>query len=206
DNTQPDPRAILIVLPTWVGDFVMATPALRAIRNRFPEARITFLAEPNLRDLIEGGDWMDEVVEWPPKDRRKPWQREYRAFTRLLRARRIDWAVLLPNSARSAMLAFLARAKRRIGYNRDGRGMLLTERLPVKNKVDGKFVPLPIVEYYADLAEAIERICGFPPRIERLALGDILIGSRSTLNGRYVVSGCRERRSDRLAVFCRTIF
>ena len=156
DNTQPDPQAILVVLPTWVGDFVMATPTLRAIRSRFPKARITFLAEPNLRDLIEGGDWMDEVVEWPPKDRRKPWQREYRAVTRLLRARRLDWAVLLPNSARSAMLAFLSRAKRRIGYNRDGRGMLLTERLPVKNKVDGKIVPLPIVEYYADLAEAID--------------------------------------------------
>ena len=62
DNTQSDPRAILIVLPTWVGDFVMATPTLRAIRNRFPKARITFPAEPNLRDLIEGGDWMDEVL------------------------------------------------------------------------------------------------------------------------------------------------
>ena len=62
DNTKPDPQAILVVLPTWVGDFVMATPALRAVRNRFPESRITFLAEPNLRDLIEGGDWRDEVV------------------------------------------------------------------------------------------------------------------------------------------------
>ena len=52
----PDPRSILVVLPTWVGDFVMATPTLRAIRRRFGDAHITFLIEPNLRDLAGGGD------------------------------------------------------------------------------------------------------------------------------------------------------
>ncbi len=152
---QVEPQSILVVLPTWVGDFVMATPILRAIRKRFPKARITFLMEPNLHDLVRGGDWMDECLEWPPKERRKPWNREYRKVAAALRARRLDWAVMLPNSARSALIAFMARAKRRIGYNRDGRGFLLTDRVPVKNRVDGKFVPVPMVEHYADLAKAI---------------------------------------------------
>ncbi|MBU0719682.1 MAG: lipopolysaccharide heptosyltransferase II [Planctomycetes bacterium] len=150
-----DPHSILVVLPTWVGDFVMATPTLRAIRSRFSRAHIVFLIEPNLVDLVRGGDWMNECLEWPAKNRRKPWNREVRQLVAALRARRIDWAILLPNSARSAMLAFAARAKRRIGYSRDGRGFLLTDRIPVKNYVDGKFDPLPLVEYYADLAEAI---------------------------------------------------
>ena len=194
---EPDPRSILIVLPTWVGDFVMATPALRAIRHRFPEAHIVFLMEANLHDLVRGGDWMNETVSWPSRERRSVLHREYRDFVWELRRRRFDWAVLLPNSFRSALLARLAGAKRRIGYHRDGRGLLLTDCIPVKNRrcrggqppalasdltnsvaelngpriwpgphaavrmgnslpaALGPFRPMPMVEYYADLAQAI---------------------------------------------------
>jgi heptosyltransferase-2 len=155
DDEQADPRSILVVLPTWVGDFVMATPILRAIRNRFAEAQITFLMEPNLRDLVRGGDWMDECVEWPVKNRRTPLHREYLDLVWALRRRRFEWAVLLPNSFRSALVARMAGVRRRIGYDRDGRGLLLTDRVPVKNRRNGRFVPVPMVEYYADLAEVI---------------------------------------------------
>ena len=147
-------KAVLVVLPTWVGDLVMATPFLRAIRVRFVGAKITSLAEENLRELIHGGDWMDECVYWPSRGRRRPWHREYRKLRRELRKRRFDLAILLPNAFRAALIAWQSGAKRRIGYDRDGRGLLLTDRVPVKNRVDGKFVPLPLVEYYADLAEA----------------------------------------------------
>jgi len=179
-----DPRSILLILPTWVGDLVMATPTLRAIRHRFRESHITFLMESNLRDLIRGGDWMDECVEWPVKERRHPLRKEYRDFVWDLRRRRFDWAVLLPNSFRSALLARLIGARRRMGYDRDGRWFLLTDRIPVRNRRGrrpttdllagprgsvsravivgahlpvrpGRFVPQPIVEYYADLAEQI---------------------------------------------------
>jgi ADP-heptose:LPS heptosyltransferase len=135
---DPDPRSILVVLPTWVGDFVMATPVLRAIRRRFAQSHVTFLAEPNLRDLIRGGDWMNECVEWPPSRGRQParmlFSKEYRDLAWDLRRRRFDWAILLPNSFRSALMARVAGARRRIGYDRDGRGFLLTDRLPVKNR------------------------------------------------------------------------
>jgi heptosyltransferase-2 len=175
---------MLVVLPTWVGDFVMATPILRAIRNRFAGARITFLMEPNLGDLVRGGDWMDDCIEWPIKERRTLLHKEYRRLVGDLRRRRIEWAVVLPNSFRSALITRLAVARRRIGYDRDGRGFLLTDRIPVKNRrggtgkrelacdrsvsaassppepanppvQPGPFVPMPLVEYYADLGEAI---------------------------------------------------
>ena len=172
---EADPRSILVILPTWVGDFVMATPTLRAVRTRFADARITFLIEPNLVELARGGDWMDELIEWPGKDRRSPLHKEYRRVVAQLRHRRFDWAVLLSNSFRSALIARLAGIKRRIGYDRDGRGLLLTDRLPVKNRrgrgkaqssfilhpssfvpaPPGRFTPMPLVEYLADLAEAI---------------------------------------------------
>ncbi len=177
--SQADPRSILVVLPTWVGDFVMATPTLRAIRSRFDRAHIAFLTEPNLRDLIDGGDWMDECVDWPARDARSPLSKAYRDLVRDLRRRRFDWALLLPNSFRSALIARLAGVRRRIGYDRDGRWLLLTDRIAVPNRrsrVRGngdrrpvvpsdeppnlpvkptRFVPVPMVEYYADLAEVI---------------------------------------------------
>ena len=230
---DPDPRSILVVLPTWVGDFVMATPTLRAIRDRFLDAHIALLIEPNLRDLAAGGDWMNECIEWPSPSpgllpARTLLSRAHRDLIWDLRRRRFDWAVLLPNSFRSALMARLAAAKRRIGYDRDGRGFLLTDRLPVSNRLSktervkrrsgvpdaqvhgqtslpvppdllirgplparakargsgwgvsekskslspydphrpvhlgralpvrpGRYVPIPLVEYYADLAEAI---------------------------------------------------
>lgn len=131
--SEEQPKSVLVVLPTWVGDFVMATPALRAIRERFAGAQITFLMEPNLRELVRGGDWMDECLEWPAAARRRPWDGAYRRLARELRSRQFDWAVLLPNSARPAVIAYVARAKRRIGYHRNGRGFLLTDRIPVRN-------------------------------------------------------------------------
>ena len=185
-----DPRSILVVLPTWDGDFIMATPALRAIRERFASAHIAFLLEPNLRELIRGGDWMNECVEWPVREQRSPLHRQYRDFAWDLRRRRFDWAVLLPNSFRSAMFTWFIRAKRRIGYDRDARGPLLTDRIATPNGRRGwqrnaesaaasvwgpreawnappvrlgtdlpkklkRFVPMPLVEYYARLTQAL---------------------------------------------------
>jgi heptosyltransferase-2 len=196
-DSAPEPRSILLVLPTWVGDFVMATPTLRAIRNRFANGRITFLLNPNLRDLVAGGDWMDECIEWPAvrtpsasdgpghevrrskfKDRNEGGMspRTVWGLRRSLRSRGFDWAILLPNSFRAALIARLSGAKRRIGYDREGRGFLLTDRIPVKNRRGrcdearfpnsvrvgtklpvrlGRHVPMPLVDYYADLAEAV---------------------------------------------------
>jgi len=183
---MPAPRSILVVLPTWVGDFVMATPAVRTLREHFPKTRITFLTEPNLRELIRGGPWMDACIEWPEKKRRSPLHREYRQMIRSLRGERFDWALLLPNAFRAAATAWLAGAKRRIGYDRDGRGILLTDRIPVRNRrprrppldVDpatalnppqrdgGHYVPMRLTTYYADLLESI----GCPRPSDRLEL------------------------------------
>lgn len=153
----------------------MATPFLRTLRARYPDAEITLLAEPNLLDLIRGGTWMDDVIALPPRDRRRPWHRAHREMIRSLRARRFDWAILLPNSFRAAVIARLCGAKRRIGYDRDGRRLLLTDPVPVRNRIrrqdrrtstknqpqfpptarKPRFKPMRLVEYYGDLAEAI---------------------------------------------------
>ncbi|MEE9293806.1 MAG: glycosyltransferase family 9 protein [Phycisphaerae bacterium] len=131
----------------------MATPVLRAIRARFGRASVTFLAVPNLVGLIEDGPWMDEVVVWPGRGRKSS-VADFIAVVRRLRRQKFDLAVLLPNSFRSGLMARLAGARRRVGYDRDGRGWLLTDRLAVP-RVNGEIQPHPICKYYADIARAL---------------------------------------------------
>ncbi len=164
DRMPQDIKSLLIVLPTWVGDFVMATPTLCALRERFADARITFLAVPNLVGLIQPGDWADDIVTWPAKSQKGSPFALWR-LGRQLRRHAFDLAILLPNSFRSALAVRLSGAKRRVGYDRDGRGWLLTDRLAVP-RVDGQVVPHPICDYYSRLAETL----GCPPPGDELRL------------------------------------
>ncbi len=133
-------------MPNWVGDVVMATPALNALRQRFTDARIVHLMRPYVADVLAGTDFCDDQDFWPSGAGDGFW-----ALVGRLRRQRFDLAVLLTNSFRSALLARLAGARRRVGYDRDGRGFLLTDRLKPA-KTGGVFVPVPALDYYNDLA------------------------------------------------------
>lgn len=156
-------RHILVVLPNWVGDLVLATPVLATLREHFRQSRITFLMRRQLAEVVDGGDWCDERVYWGAgggsglADLR---------LARQLRNERCDLALLLTNSLRSALITWLAGVPRRVGYARDGRAMLLTDRLTVLKR-EGEFVPTPILPYYAGIAEHV----GCAVRDRRLRLG-----------------------------------
>ena len=94
---------------------------------------------------------MDEVIHWPVGKSRDKRRQGFLGLAGELRKRKFDWAVLLTNSFRSALLARLAGVKRRIGYNHEGRGLLLTDKL-LPEKAGGKFVPMPMIRYYAAVA------------------------------------------------------
>ncbi len=115
---------ILVRAANWVGDAVMSLPALRALRRRFPGARITVLARPWVADLYCREPFCDELVHAP-----RTW-RERLSLVLKLRSRRFDAAILLPNSFESALVVLLAGIPARVGYNRDGRGALLTDPIP----------------------------------------------------------------------------
>ncbi len=147
------PRKLLVVLPNWVGDVVLATPVFAAIRSQFANARITFLMRPLLGELVAGGGWHDDEIAWPPGKGIGAITSATQA-AKLIRAARPDAALLFTNSFKSAFTVWSAAVPRRIGYDRDGRGWMLTHRLkPLKR--GGVFVPTPILPYYCALAEAI---------------------------------------------------
>lgn len=137
---------IAVFCPNWVGDLVMATPALRAIRAHFPRAKITGVMRPYVADVLVGMNLVDSIILHQPFGE-IPEGRGWR-FVRNLRRQEFDIAILFPNSFRSALSAWLSGAPRRVGMNRNGRGWLLTDRLDPKSRHQ----PHPVIDEYLRLA------------------------------------------------------
>ena len=162
---MPQPSKILIVQPSWVGDAVMATPALRAIRQLYPQAHIAYLMRRYVKPLYGGMPWADQIITYRTGKSHSKTGKSLLDLAARLRAARFDLAVLLPNSFKAALLCKLANIPRVVGYERDGRGFLLTDKLlHVKDR--GKFIPVPIVKTYMGLAHYL----GSPERDLRLRL------------------------------------
>lgn len=143
---------LAVFLPNWIGDVVMATPVLRALRRRYADARIIGVMRPYVADVLAGSPWLDEHVFYNPKSPEK--QLQSRAAIGQLRRFHPDMAVLLTNSFRTALFARLAGAKRRVGYVRYLRGLLLTDKLAPPRDERGKLLRAPMVNYYLQLALA----------------------------------------------------
>lgn len=150
-----EPQKVLLVLPTWVGDVVMATPFIRAVHQRFAQARVTLLMNRHLYSLLEGSPWVDDCRFWPARKKTPEAKQQHRELISGLRAEKFDLAIMLPNSLRSAWLCWRAGARRRVGFKRDGRSLLLTDGLPVPNRSKDGYEPMPLCDYYAVMASAL---------------------------------------------------
>lgn len=144
------PQRILISIPNWVGDVVMATAALAAIRRRFQSARIVHLMRPYVAEVLDGENLADMAIFWPDR-RRADAPKGTLELLRRIRAERFELGILLTNSFRSAAVAKFGRVSQRVGYARDGRGWLLTDRL-VPHRRNGEYVPTPALDYYNEIA------------------------------------------------------
>ena len=154
---------LAVFLPNWVGDVVMATPALRALRAHYASARIVGVCRPYVNALLDGAPWLDERVSL---DRGGPRQHRWPAVAWQLRKHRIDLAVLFPNSFRSALVAWLGGSRRIVGFRRHGRGWMLTDPLEAARDDCNRCKPTPIIDDYNRLAE----VAGCPAPGHRMEL------------------------------------
>lgn len=139
-------RKILIWLPSPIGDAVLSTPALRAIRQKYKDDEITFLANATVKAILSDSGFNDH------------WQNTNGKTLRLASALRkagFTDAVLLKNSFGSALTVFLAGIKNRTGYARDKRSPLLTNKIATLKNPDGTIKPYPMVDYYLKIAESL---------------------------------------------------
>ena len=141
-----DVKKILIRGPNWVGDAVLAIPAMKALRSHFPNAQITLLVRPWVAGLFSSASFINGV--WT--EHRPAGLGDWSRIVRSIRERQFDLAVLFPNSFESALMMFLGRVPNRLGYATDGRRMLLTDAIPPNRTVRHQ------VEYYLDLVREID--------------------------------------------------
>jgi len=142
----PDPETILVLLPNWLGDVAMCTPALRALKKRFPQAAIVACGRSSACELVDGLPYLSATMPVPARPSlmtmfRLPFPGGHA---------RPDLAIVFPHSFRSALMARVLGAKRVHGYARGDRALLLTDRVE-PHRIDGKIAPIYMADEYLNL-------------------------------------------------------
>ena len=173
--------ALAIRLPNWLGDTVMAEPAVRALRRAHPQARV-LLAGP-WATLLGGQGLADTLVTYP-----RAWLGRLAAAD-VVRRFAPDTAVLLPNSVESALAAWYWGARRRIGFEIGGRGLALTDALalpePRRHQVDEYLMLAERCEARADDTEPA--LAPPPPEAAERGEARALLAAAGARDGRRTV-------------------
>ena len=149
-------ESIVIIAPTWLGDLVMATPAIARLRRARPDAQIALLCEPAFAPVVAGLPIVDTIVPVAGKGLRGPWKTAAAIRGASSGTPRDTTAVILfPNSFRSACAAWLSRSKVRAGRSRESRQILLTHAIPDRSRAERKRIPRSTVDFYDDLIVAL---------------------------------------------------
>jgi heptosyltransferase-2 len=155
---------ILIRGTNWIGDAVMTLPAIAAIRNSFPRAKITILVKPWVADIFRLCPDIDEIMLYQSPGIHEGLAGKLRIASEI-RKKQFDAAILLQNAIEAAIIAFLARIPVRAGYNSDGRGLLLTHSVQRTKAIR----EVHQTDYYLEMIKALG--CRPAGREAVLALG-----------------------------------
>lgn len=134
---------IMIRAANWVGDAIMTTPVIRAVRKNYPKAQITILAKPWVIPVYEHNPHIDHIWRYDNDGRHKRGLGTVR-LAKDLRGDRFDLAILMQNAFEAALISFFAGIKERLGYNTDCRTLLLNRSI----KMDPALKRGHLIDYY----------------------------------------------------------
>lgn len=126
---NPPPTNIIVRMPNWLGDLVMATPVLADLRTHFPNARITAMCQSNVAGLLKNDPHIDEVYSYA---RPSGWihRRQHSEIIDSIRRGEYDLGLLLTNSFSSAWWFWRGKVKNRVGFATNLRSFLLDKAIP----------------------------------------------------------------------------
>ncbi|HUU16633.1 MAG TPA: lipopolysaccharide heptosyltransferase II [Sedimentisphaerales bacterium] len=173
---------LIIRCPNWVGDIVMAIPALDCFRDSFPRTKIIGIVKKNAQGILRDGPWFDGFIDCDDKSWAGFWR-----ITEQIRDYKADMAVLLSNSVRSALSVWLGGVRNIYGYRRNFRGIFLKGGPePIRNNY--RIVPMPTTEYYLGICRWLG--LNVPEKVQpRLFIGQQILERAESLFQKY---GIRE--------------
>jgi heptosyltransferase-3 len=120
-------RNVLVIKLRHIGDVLLTVPVFRAVRERFPGARIAALVNSGTEESISGNPLIDDLIVFDRSQKRNDPGRRARyefGFLRDIRKRRFDMTVSLTGGDRAAVISFLSGARYRLAYDPGQRGLL----------------------------------------------------------------------------------
>ena len=121
-------KNILVVNVNWLGDVIFSSPVFKALKESYPQARISCLAAPRVQEILESFPEIDDIIVYDEdRTHRAPWAK-WRLICDL-RRRKFDIAFLLHRSLTRALLVFFAGIRERVGVDTKGRGAFLTQKV-----------------------------------------------------------------------------
>jgi len=132
-------KRILVLRYRFIGDTILTVPFLRNLRAAEPDAHISWVVAPGSSEVVKGIPYVDELIYWDPvtihADSRGTHKtlRDKIRFISGLRSQKFDKVYVLKRSFSSALIAFLSGARERTGFDTEGRGFLLTKRVPYRH-------------------------------------------------------------------------
>lgn len=111
------PKRILIVRTDRIGDVLLSTPVIKAVRDKYPDAFIAMMVSPYSKDIVNGNPYLDQVITYDKDAEHKGWISSMK-FAFWLKKKKFDLAIILHPTNRVHLVTFLSGIPKRIGYDR----------------------------------------------------------------------------------------
>jgi len=187
EDNLPQYRRILVTRTDRLGDVLLSTPVIKALRQKFPQSYIGMLVSPYTQGVLEGNPDLDEVITFDKDLKDKGWLGILK-FSGFLRKKRFDLAIVLHPVTRIHLLTFLSGIPKRLGYNRKS-GFLLTDRIN-HSKQEGQ-------KHESEYALDLVRYLGIEP-VDKTLFMPIKAESEKWVENLFNQSGIKE--GDKLLV------
>ena len=148
---------VVIRVPNWIGDSVLAYPFLESLNKNIPNAEMWIAAKPWVKDIFIPSRFIKGIIPLSPQNDIV----SLRNSAKEIKSHNFDIGILLPNSFSAAFLFYLAKIPQRWGYQRDGRALLLTKGVLPQSRENA----IHHVHYYLELLKGLG-VQAYPPELK----------------------------------------